>query len=408
MPARSSIESVAPVVLVVCVLLAGCAGTGGGPSETVATSTEDERDTTAIPSPASPVEPTGTDGNRTPRDPTTRATTGTAETAQTGETSETSDTEGESGGGSTLLAGGTSRPALVTRVIDGDTVEVKYRDGETDTIRLLGVDTPEVSGDVSPREFEGVPDSAAGREHPREWATRASAFARDELSGAEVRIVTDPGADRRGRYGRLLAYVVRSDETDEGGGASEDGDVNRSGSFNAALLGEGYARVYESSFTRRERYERIEARTRRQGTGIWSFDDGDSEAGRTEIEGTSLEGSNPGLVVARLRADAPGDDNERPNGEYVVLGNRGSAELDLSGWRVTDEAGHTYVVSDGITLAPGARLTLYNSREADGNAELYWGANGRDPEQRRRHRDGPCGRQQSGHPEVILWRLSGV
>ena len=408
MPARSSIESVAPVVLVVCVLLAGCAGTGGGPSETVATSTEDERDTTAIPSPASPVEPTGTDGNRTPRDPTTRATTGTAETAQTGETSETSDTEGESGGGSTLLAGGTSRPALVTRVIDGDTVEVKYRDGETDTIRLLGVDTPEVSGDVSPREFEGVPDSAAGREHLREWATRASAFARDELSGAEVRIVTDPGADRRGRYGRLLAYVVRSDETDEGGGASEDGDVNRSGSFNAALLGEGYARVYESSFTRRERYERIEARARRQGTGIWSFDDGDSEAGRTEIEGTSLEGSNPGLVVARLRADAPGDDNERPNGEYVVLGNRGSAELDLSGWRVTDEAGHTYVVSDGITLAPGARLTLYNSREADGNAELYWGANGRDPEQRRRHRDGPCGRQQSGRPEVILWRLSGV
>lgn len=89
-----------------------------------------------------------------------------------------------------------------------------------------------------------------------------------------------------------------------------------------------------------------------------------------------VEGSNPGLVVARVRADAPGDDNERSNGEYVVLGNRGSAELDLSGWRVTDEAGHTYVVPGGITLAPGARLTLYNSREADGNAELYWGATG--------------------------------
>ena len=402
MAARSLVEPVAAVVLVVCVLFAGCTGTDGGPPGTAAT-TEVGSEPTATSSPAAGA--TGSDGSRTPGNSSGRAATGTSET---NEATGTTRAEVETESGSTLPTDGTSRPALVTRVIDGDTVEVKYRDGETDTIRLLGVDTPEVSGDVSPREFEGVPDSAAGREHLREWATRASAFARDELSGAEVRIVTDPGADRRGRYGRLLAYVVRSDETDEGGGASEDGDVNRSGSFNAALLGEGYARVYESSFTRRERYERIEARARRQGTGIWSFDDGDSEAGRTEIEGTSLEGSNPGLVVARLRADAPGDDNERPNGEYVVLGNRGSAELDLSGWRVTDEAGHTYVVSDGITLAPGARLTLYNSREADGNAELYWGANGRDPEQRRRHRDGPCGRQQSGRPEVILWRLSGV
>ena len=57
--------------------------------------------------------------------------------------------------------------SLVSRVIDGDTIEVRYRNGTTDTIRLLGVDTPETSGGVSPQEFKGIPDTEAGRAHLR-------------------------------------------------------------------------------------------------------------------------------------------------------------------------------------------------------------------------------------------------
>ena len=30
----------------------------------------------------------------------------------------------------------------ITKVIDGDTMDVRFRDGSTDRVRLLGVDTP--------------------------------------------------------------------------------------------------------------------------------------------------------------------------------------------------------------------------------------------------------------------------
>ena len=53
--------------------------------------------------------------------------------------------------------------ALVTDVVDGDTVDVRFPDGSADTVRLLGVDTPEVHVENDPAEFEGVPDTEAGR-----------------------------------------------------------------------------------------------------------------------------------------------------------------------------------------------------------------------------------------------------
>ncbi|PSP73536.1 hypothetical protein BRC86_08950 [Halobacteriales archaeon QS_3_64_16] len=54
----------------------------------------------------------------------------------------------------------------------------------------------------------------------------------------------------------------------------------------------------------------------------------------------------------------------------------GVEAIDLSGWQITDEAGHTYLPPDGTTLAPGARLTLYSGRGEDRGTELYWGSTG--------------------------------
>lgn len=253
-------RSIGVVVLATCVLLAGC---GGGTPKTTTTTVAGASDDSRATSAASPVA-VSTVGE-SDGDDTGSNSTATGTVDATGSAPATGTVrQGDSGA---VPAGEPSRAALVTRVVDGDTIEVRYRDGETDTVRLLGVDTPEVFGDVNPDEFDGVPDSEAGREHLREWATRASAFAREELSGKEVRIVTDPRADRRDRYGRLLAYVVRSGDT----GGSEASDRSENGSFNAALLRGGYARMYESSFTERERYERFEAGARKQGVGLWGF-----------------------------------------------------------------------------------------------------------------------------------------
>jgi micrococcal nuclease len=77
----------------------------------------------------------------------------------------------------------------VTRVIDGDTIEVRLG-GRAEDVRLIGVDTPET---VKP----GTPVQCFG--------PRASHFTKRLLEGRRVRLVF--GVERRDAYGRLLAYA---------------------------------------------------------------------------------------------------------------------------------------------------------------------------------------------------------
>ena len=160
----------------------------------------------------------------------------------------------------------------VTRVIDGDTVEARFPNGEIDTLRLLGVDTPETTlSRVSPDEFEGIPDTTEGRDHLFNWGERATAFATDELEGKTVRIEVDPAAVRRGSFGRLLVYV------------DVDGE-----NFNRRLLEKGYARLYESSFSQREAFAAAEATARANDVGLWKYD-GEEAPTTTANDSTSAD-----------------------------------------------------------------------------------------------------------------------
>jgi micrococcal nuclease len=147
---------------------------------------------------------------------------------------------------------GSETTVRVTDVVDGDTIDVRFPDGREDTVRLLGVDTPEVHVENDPAEFEGVPDTEAGRSCLRRHGERASAFAVDQLADRRVTLRFDAAAGRRGGYDRLLAYVV------------VDGE-----SFNAALLERGHARLYDSSFRERDRYAALERAARDAGRGVW-------------------------------------------------------------------------------------------------------------------------------------------
>src|SRR4051794_41673132 len=79
----------------------------------------------------------------------------------------------------------------VTRVVDGDTIHVWTGDRD-EPVRYIGVDTPE---SVKP----GTPVQC--------FAKAASAENERLVAGRRVRLVYD--AERRDRYGRLLAYVYR-------------------------------------------------------------------------------------------------------------------------------------------------------------------------------------------------------
>lgn len=164
------------------------------------------------------------------------------------------------------------RMATVQRVIDGDTIEVQFGNSDVDTIRLLGVDTPETTfSSVSPGEFEGIPGTTAGADHLYNWGYRATEFATQELEGESVRVEVDPEADRRGSFGRLLAYVHHDGEN-----------------FNRRLLADGYARVYESEFSLLAEFRTVEENARASETGLWDFDGGPATETRTQSDGVEM------------------------------------------------------------------------------------------------------------------------
>jgi micrococcal nuclease len=167
---------------------------------------------------------------------------------------------------------GQSITVTVTRVIDGDTMEIEYANGTEDTVRLLGVDTPETTlSRVSPDEFAGIPDTTAGRDHLFEWGEQATTFAEDELERTQVQMIFDPESDRRGYFGRLLVYLYVDGEN-----------------FNERLLAEGYARMYDSQFSLREEFAVVEQEAQATDVGLWDFEDADTESG-TDSDSSDVE-----------------------------------------------------------------------------------------------------------------------
>ncbi len=255
-------------------------------------------------------------------------------------------TTGEVSDDPTQPSSDAGQSATVTRVIDGDTVEVELADGTVEKVRLIGVDTPEVYSENTPDEY-GVPDTQAGRDCLGRYGERASEFAIEQLEGEQVRIVPDENLDERGYYGRLLAYVY------------VDGE-----SFNYRLIETGYARVFESDFTRRGTYEDTQRVAREADRGLWACAT-DTDAGTTESES--------GLSLVAVNADAEGRDGENLDDEYLVFENAGTESLSLGGWTVSDASGATYTFPD-VTLAPGERITLRTGAGTDTETDLYWGA----------------------------------
>ena len=137
-----------------------------------------------------------------------------------------------------------SRPrataAPVVRVVDGDTLVVRLG-GREETVRLIGIDTPE---SVDPR----TPVQCFGRE--------ASARAKELLEGKQVQVETDPSQGERDQYGRLLAYV-----------ALAGGDL-----VNQRLIAEGFGHEYtfDRPYRHQAAFRAAERQAREQQRGLWS------------------------------------------------------------------------------------------------------------------------------------------
>ncbi len=134
--------------------------------------------------------------------------------------------------------------ATVVRVVDGDTIIAKLDNEPKDfTIRLLGINTPEV---VDPRK----PVECFGRE--------ASDHAKHILlPGMRIDLEADPAADERDKYNRLLRNIILADGTD----------------FNAQSVAEGYAYALTSfplTPARKRELNKLQEDARLATRGLWS------------------------------------------------------------------------------------------------------------------------------------------
>ncbi len=134
----------------------------------------------------------------------------------------------------------TSDLFLVVSVVDGDTIKVNIG-GTVETLRLIGIDTPEV---VDPRE----PVQCFGVE--------ASNKAKELLSGKMVRLEADPTQGERDTYGRLLRYVFLSDGTN----------------FNKLMIEQGYAfeYTYNLPYKYQAEFKQAENYARTNKLGLWA------------------------------------------------------------------------------------------------------------------------------------------
>ena len=129
--------------------------------------------------------------------------------------------------------------AKVSRVVDGDTIEISPTVDGNGEVRLIGMDTPETkdpSEEVEP------------------LGPEASAFATDTLAGRRVGLEFD--VEREDQYGRLLAYVYLGGEM-----------------FNETLVREGLAQAYpyEPNTRYERRFATAQDQARTAGVGIWGL-----------------------------------------------------------------------------------------------------------------------------------------
>ena len=126
--------------------------------------------------------------------------------------------------------------ADVTRVVDGDTIEVDLGGAEED-VRYIGIDTPETVKPDAPVECFGP--QASERNH-------------ELVDGRRVRLVFD--RERRDAYGRLLAYVYVGDRF-----------------VNAKLIEGGYARTLEiePNTAHAAQLDELQQQAADAGRGLW-------------------------------------------------------------------------------------------------------------------------------------------
>lgn len=128
----------------------------------------------------------------------------------------------------------------VLKIIDGDTISVEIN-GEEKKIRILGINTPESVDPDRPVECYGI---------------EASNYLKQWLGGSKIKIYYDRAKPKNDDYGRLLAYIMDSEQVDIG----------------ATLITKGYAKEYTYKnewYAKQTQYRNLEKTAKDNSLGLW-------------------------------------------------------------------------------------------------------------------------------------------
>lgn len=224
-----------------------------------------------------------------------------------------------------------SVPITVRWILDGDSLEADTPWGNVE-VRLLGVNANE-QGECFGEEAKDALIERLDKDAAELWV--------------EVHETYGPDRDE---YGRLLAYIWQNGRL-----------------INLDQIADGYA-LARSPFGHplEGTFEAAASTARSDGLGLWS----------PTACGVGAP-TNTAIVISDLQFDAPGRDDENPNGEWIELANDSAEIVDLGGWMIRDESTrHRYEFAADFLLAPGGRVRLHSGCGDDAFGrdpiELFW------------------------------------
>lgn len=129
----------------------------------------------------------------------------------------------------------------VLKIIDGDTIKIDYN-GEVETLRLIGIDTPELGGTNVETEC---------------FAEEAKSKLEELIGDRHITFEDDSSQGDADRYGRYLMYIF------------VDGD-----NLNQKMIELGYAYeyTYDTPYKYQEEFQTAEKNARNNKLGLWSAD----------------------------------------------------------------------------------------------------------------------------------------
>jgi micrococcal nuclease len=199
--------------------------------------------------------------------------------------------EGQANASSGIERGDYDAAIRVTKVVDGDTIDISPSVEGRSRVRLIGMDTPEVYFGTQP------------------YGPEASAFAKRELDGEEVELELD--VQKIDPYGRLLAYVYLP-----------DGRM-----FNEVLLEEGYAQVatFPPNVKYQDRFLEAQREARAQNRGLWGLSAG--ELCKQTDRGNGIGGGC-----------SSSESETQPDDQSTSAGSGGDTNLDCGHFATQEEA----------------------------------------------------------------------